>query len=408
MQLSDLNSTSQAPRSGKTGRAFWVPWLSIVCLSGLIGCNDVSKAPDPVPGPGALAIVALSLPDGVVNRPYATTIGGSGGITPYQWSVNPPLPRSLTLDPSTGAISGIPEVVGTTTHTFSLRDASNPAQSTQVSLSLTIDAAPAVLAITTTSLPGGTVGQLYSRTIQATGGIPPLSWSIAAGFLPQNVSFNSQTGLVSGTPTAVGTSTFTVRVADTTGQVDTQSLSILISPPSPPNITTTSPLPGGTVGLPYSQTLAASGGTGMLVWNRTVGSLPANLALNPAGIISGTPTNTGTSTFTVRVTDALSQSDTQQFSLTVSAALTITTSSLDNARVRRSYDETLRRSGGTPPFIWTVSPPLPAGLVLDAASGNISGIPSSTSNVVYDFTIRDSSLPTNQTATKSIRLRVTN
>lgn len=392
----------------RTARGLWAPFLSVVCLSGLIGCNDVSKAPDPAPGPGALAIVSLSLPDGVVNQPYATTVGGSGGITPYQWSVSPPLPRSLTLDPSTGAISGTPEIVGTTSHTFALHDASNPAQSTQVTLSLTINAAPAVLAITTTSLPSGTVGQQYSRTIQATGGTAPLSWSIVAGALPQNVAFNSQTGLVSGTPTAVGTSNFTVRVVDTTGQADTQSLSILINPSAPPNITTASALPGGTVGLPYSQTLAASGGTGTLVWSRTVGSLPANLALNPAGIISGTPTNTGTSTFTVRVTDALSQSDSQQFSLTVSAALTITTTSLDNGRVRRSYDETLRSSGGTAPFTWTVSPPLPAGLVLNAATGNISGTPSSTSNVVYDFTVRDSTTPTNQTFTKSIRLRVTN
>lgn len=408
MRVSDLNNNTQASRVSRSGRGLWAPLLLVTHLSGLVGCNDVSKAPDPAPGPGALAIVSLSLPDGVVNQPYATTVGGSGGITPYQWSVNPPLPRSLILDPSTGAISGTPETVGTTTHTFTLQDASNPAQSTQISLSLTINAAPAVLAITTTSLPAGNVGQPYSRTILATGGTPPLSWSITAGSLPQDLDLNLQTGLVSGTPTAVGTSIFTVRVTDTTGQADTQSLSILINPSAPPNITTTSPLPGATVGLPYSQALAASGGTGALVWSRTVGSLPANLALSPAGIISGTPTNSGTSNFTVRVTDALSQFDTQQFSLTVSAALTITTNSLDNARVRRSYNETLQRSGGTAPFTWTVSPPLPAGLVLNAATGNISGTPSSTSNVVYDFTVKDSTLPINQTFTKSIRLRVTN
>jgi hypothetical protein len=275
-------------------------------------------------------------------------------------------------------------------------------------LPLTINAAPAVLAITTTSLPAGNVGQPYSRTIQATGGTQPFSWSIAAGSLPQNLGFNFQTGLISGTPTAVGTSAFTVRVTDTTGQADTQSLSILINPSGPPNITSTSPLPGATVGLPYSQSLTAAGGTGSLVWSRTAGSLPTNLTLNSAGIISGTPTNAGTSTFTLRVTDALSQSDTQQFSLTVGAALTITTNSLDNARVRKSYDETLQHAGGTAPFTWSVSPPLPAGLVLNAATGNISGTPTSTSNVVYSFTVRDSSSPTNQTFTKSIRLRVTN
>lgn len=248
--MNDLNNQTQASRVSRTGRGLWAPLLSVICLAGPIGCNDVSKAPDPAPGPGALAIVSLSLPDGLVNQPYATTIGGAGGITPYQWSVNPPLPRSLVLDPSTGAISGTPEVVGTTTHTFALQDASNPVQSTQISLSLTINAAPAVLAITTTSLPAGHVGQPYSKAIQAVGGTPPLFWSITSGSLPQNLDFNLQTGLVSGTPTAVGTSTFTVRVVDTTGQADTQSFSILINPSTPPNITTTSPLPGATVGRP--------------------------------------------------------------------------------------------------------------------------------------------------------------
>lgn len=408
VRLRDRNRTVRISPVDLTGSSLWILLLSTVCLLGLPGCNDVSKAPDPEPGPGALAIASPSLPDGVVNQPYATSVGGSGGITPYLWSVDPPLPRSLVLDSSTGAISGTPETVGTSTHTFTLRDSSNPAQATQISLPLTINAAPAVLAIATTSLPAGNVGQPYSRTIQATGGTPPFSWSIAAGSLPQNLGFNFQTGLISGTPTAVGTSAFTVRVTDTTGQADTQSLSILINPSAPPNITSTSPLPGATVGLPYSQTLTAAGGTGSLVWSRTIGSLPANLTLNPAGIISGTPTNTGTSAFTLRVTDALSQSDTQQFSLTVSAALTITTNSLDNARVRRSYDETLQQAGGTAPFTWSVSPPLPAELVLNAATGNISGTPTSTSNVVYSFTVRDSSSPTNQTFTKSIRLRVTN
>lgn len=408
VQLNSLNSTGPASRVRRIGRVVGAPLLAVIGLSALIGCNDVSEAPAPEAGPGALAISSASLPAGTANQPYATTVGGSGGITPYAWSVNPSLPRSLALNPSTGQITGTPEVVGTTTHTFTLRDSSNPAQTAQASLSLTISKAPEVLVITTTSLPSGNVGQTYSRTIEATGGTPPLSWSIVSGSLPQNLDFNTQTGHISGTPTTVGTSTFTVRIADVAGQADTQSLSILIDPAVPPTITTTSPLPGGTVGVPYSQTLSASGGTGNLVWSRTSGSLPANLALDPTGIISGTPTNTGTSSFTVRVVDAVSQRDTQQFSLTISATLTIVTVSLDNARVGRSYREEVRRAGGIGPFTWTVSPPLPAGLVLDAATGRISGTPTATSDAVYAFTVKDSAQPTNQTFTKSFRIRVTN
>ncbi|MBA5866065.1 MAG: hypothetical protein GDA67_05130 [Nitrospira sp. CR1.3] len=378
----------------------------------LAGCNDVSSVSNTAPaGPGALAIASLSLPDGVVNQPYATTVGGSGGISPYNWSVSPPLPPNLDLDPATGAISGIPIASGTSTHTFTLRDSSTPTpQSTQVTLTLTINAAPAVLAITTTSpLPSGNVGQAYSQTVQATGGTGARTWSIITGTLPQNLSLNSATGTISGTPTATGTSSFTVRVADAAGQADQQALSILINPAVPPTITTMS-LPGGTVGLPYSQTLAATGGTGTLAWTRSAGSLPANLALSSAGIISGTPTNTGTSNFTVRVTDALSQSDTQALSITISAALTITTTSpLPNARVGRSYNQTLQRSGGTAPFTWSVSAALPSGLQLAASTGVISGTPANGTLGTHTrtYTVQDSSTP-RQSFSKSLDLTITN
>jgi hypothetical protein len=128
------------------------------------------------------------------------------------------------------------------------------------------------------------------------------------------------TGVISGTPIVpAGTSSFTVRVADAAGQDDTQALSITINLPAPPNITTTT-LPGGTVGQPYSQTLQATGGTGTLTWSLSGGAFPAMLSLSPAGVISGTPTNAGTTTFTVRVTDTLNQSDTQSFSIAISAA----------------------------------------------------------------------------------------
>ena len=135
---------------------------------------------------------------------------------------------------------------------------------------------PAVLAITTTSLPNGTVNQAYNRPVQASGGTPPLTWNIVAGTgtLPPGLNLNPTTGAISGTPTMAGTSSFTVRVADARGQSDIQALSITIStappPPNPPNITTTT-LPAGTVGQPYSQPVQVTGGTGALTWSIVAG-----------------------------------------------------------------------------------------------------------------------------------------
>lgn len=384
--------------------------LSLISIYGLAGCGDVSTAtaPPALPaGPGPLTITTSSLPDGTVNQPYATTVGGSGGVTPYTWSVTPSLPSNLAFDRTTGTINGTPTAQGNSTHTFTLQDSSSPPQTVQKSLSLTINTDPPVLSITTTSLPNGAVGQAYNQTVQAAGGTGALTWSIVAGMLPQNLSLDPFTGVISGTSTAAGLSSFTVRVADTAGQADTQALSILINTPTPPNITTTT-LPGGTVSQPYSQALQATGGTGTLVWSLTSGSLPSNLALSQAGTIFGTPTNAGTSNFAVRVTDQLSQSDTQPLSITISSVptpLTITTNSLPEGKRNQAYTATLVASGGIIPYTWSVTPGLPTGLTLIPALGVIIGTPTAMSNVNYNFTVRDL---TNQTTTKQLNLRIKN
>jgi hypothetical protein len=302
-------------------------------------------------------------------------------------------------------ISGTPTVAGTSS--FTVRVADTVGQTDTQALSILINP-PSPPTITTTSLPDGTVGEAYNQPVHASGGTGALTWSIDVGTLPQDLSLNPTTGVISGTPTVAGTSSFTVRVADTVGQTDTQALSILINPLNPPTITTTS-LPGGTVGLAYDEGLQATGGTGSLVWSLSGGSLPANLTLSSAGTISGTPTNTGTSNFTVMVTDALAQSSTQPLSIAVSAALTITTTSLPDARVLHSYSKTLQRSGGVSPFIWSVSPALPTGLSLDTSTGKISGTPAVLTIGTYSFTftVEDSSTPTKQTASKVLSLTIT-
>jgi hypothetical protein len=215
------------------------------------------------------------------------------------------------------------------------------------------------------------------------------------------------TGVISGTPTVPGTSSFTVQVQDAAGQSDTQALSIVVNAANPPTITTTT-LPGGTVGQPYNQTLQATGGIGALTWTVTGGALPAMLSLSPAGVISGTPTTAGTANFTVRAADTLNQADTQSFSIVVSAALAITTTSLPDAQVGQPYDATLQRSGGVAPFTWTVTPTLPDGLNLDAPTGQITGTPAAVTqgNHTLTFTVQDSSTPTQQTASSALQLTI--
>jgi hypothetical protein len=367
--------------------------LSCIPILALTGCGG-----DSGPTPGSLSINTTSLPEGTVNQAYSASLSGAGGALPYTWSVSPGLPANLSLDTATGAITGTPTTQATTTHTFTLRDTSAPSQTVQQTLTLTIRQAPAVLAITTTSLPNGTVNQAYNRPVQASGGTPPLTWTIVAGSgtLPPGLNLDAATGAISGTPTTAGTSSFTVRVADARGQSDTQALSITIGtvppPPNPPVITTTT-LPSGTVGQPYSRPVEVTGGTGALTWTINAGTLPPGLILNQInGVISGTPIADGTSAFTVRV-DSGGQFDTQALSITINQpapppAPNITTTTLPSGTVGQPYNQILQATGGTGGLVWSiVAGNLPAGLNVDQPTGVISGtplVPAGTSS----FTVR--------------------
>jgi hypothetical protein len=166
-------------------------------------------------------------------------------------------------------------------------------------------------------------------------------------------------------------------------------------------ILTTTSLPNGTVGAAYSSTLTATGGVTPYAWSIVAGSLPAGLSLNAqSGTISGTPTSAGTANFTVRVTDAQNPADTadKAFSLTINGAapatLNITTTSLPAARRNRSYSQTVQATGGVRPYSWSLaSGSLPPGLTLNAATGTISGTP--TTRGTWSFTVRvqDSQAP---------------
>jgi hypothetical protein len=184
---------------------------------------------------------------------------------------------------------------------------------------------PGKLTISTTSLPGGTVGVAYSAAITATGGTTPYIYS-ATG-LPSNLSINSSTGAITGTPaqSAVGTSTVAIVVTDAgnpTQQTATANLSITVSQAQTSKLTiTTTSLAGGTVGVAYSSAITATGGTTPYTYSAI--GLPSNLLINSStGAITGTPAQSavGTSSVAIEVTDSTqpsAQSATANLSITV-------------------------------------------------------------------------------------------
>ena len=209
---------------------------------------------------------------------------------------------------------------------------------------------PQPLEITTaSSLPPAKLDTAYSTTLAASGGTTPYAWTVSAGALPGGLTLSSA-GQISGTPTTAGTFSFTAKVTDAAAQTATVPLQITIAPA--PLIITTSTLPNGRIGVAYSTTLAASGGTTPYTWSLTSGTLPIGLSLDAStGAISGTPSQQATSTpLTFNTTDSSSPTALKQ-----SANLTLTVFGISNISVSLSPKRGGAAAGQLLPFTATVT-----------------------------------------------------
>jgi large repetitive protein len=356
--------------------------------------------------PPALAITTASLGAGVMGAAYNQTIAATGGVPSYHWAVTSgSLPAGLSLNASSGAVTGTPSgtFTGASSFTIAVTDSETPtASSTSANLSISVTAP--VLSVTTSSLAGGTVGTPYVATLGATGGVTPYTWSVSVGTLPAGLTLNASAGQITGTPTTAGTLNFTLKVTDAetpTAHTATAALSISVS--SMPLQITTSSLPTGVINYGYSAMLTAGGGTQPYSWSITIGSLPTGLTLTLAtGQISGTPTAQGTFNFTAKVTDSSNpnQSVSANLSITINGALTITTTTLPSGSEGSSYSATVTASGGLPPYAWSISAgSLPGGLNLNSNTGQITGTPSATGTFSFTVQVVDSEIPAATTAT---------
>ena len=172
------------------------------------------------------------------------------------------------------------------------------------------------LNFTSSQPPTATLGTAYTDPLQATGGYGALTWSVASGVLPSGLTLDSTTGVISGTPTAAGSSNVSIQVEDAVGNKITHALTITVQ--LMPSITTAASLPSAMVSSNYSQTLNVSGGLSPYTWSVSSGTLPAGLTLNSVtGVISGTPEMTGVSKFIVQVQDSIGTKIMQALTITI-------------------------------------------------------------------------------------------
>ena len=342
---------------------------------------------------GPLSVTTSSLAAGEVGSSYNQALEATGGDgRDYTWSLlegQGDLPSGLGLS-SDGTISGAPTVSGTSNFTLLVNSGGSTANK---SLSIAIGDS---LGISTSSLADGTVGQSYSQILEAAGGTGTYTWSVAVGELPTGLSLSSA-GAISGTPTSGGTSSFSITVTSE-GISASRTLSIAVN-----NVLSisTSVLPDGVVSSVYAATLEAIGGDGSYSWSLLSDTPPDGLSLSTQGVITGTPTASGTSSFSVQVTSA-GKTATKSLSITVAEGLTLVTNSLADGNVGVAYSESLSAQAGDGTYVWALlSASLPDGLSVSSA-GVISGTP--TTSGTSSFTVQVTSA--GQTATKELSILV--
>jgi large repetitive protein len=270
----------------------------------------------------------------------------------------------------------------------------------------------------TPALPACVIGQPYSLRFSTSDGTSPHNF-IVKGAPPPGLTLDPN-GNLSGTPTATGAYNFSVAVTDARNCSSERPYTLVVNQSStsatgnpgalpagsalagaPDGLSAGSALainpdtlPTGTAGLAYKQTLVASGVAMPFRFSVAGGSLPAGLTLAPSGSISGTPTAAGTSNFTALVTDRYGNTAMRDYTITVNppcSKLSLSPAKLQEGEIGEAYSHRLKADGGTGPFIFAlVDGALPAGLMLDPATGSIRGKPQQAATSKFKVRVTDS------------------
>ena len=331
----------------------------IACVAALVALVVGSSA-------AALDLLADRLPDALVGTPYSFQLRGEEGCPPsYKFTFSSGrLPQGLEIKLN-GLLTGTPTEAGTFDFFGNLADNCGSKQS-QMEYKLIV--APQ-LVVTTSTLAPTRVGAPFSVQMTAAGG-GTQAWSIRDGALPAGLTLSSG-GLLSGIPSSVGPSTFTIGVSDA-ARIGTKQFTLIVTAPLTLALPTAA---RGEVGLPYSVAPATSGGAAPFSWSLSSGSLPAGLALDSAtGAVSGVPRTAGSFAIALSASSADGATASIDIRLSIAPHLAVATTRLASASTGRAYKGRVASRGGVGAVVWQLSSgKLPSGLRLAPATGLISG-----------------------------------
>jgi hypothetical protein len=377
-----MNSRDGFPFSSGQSRFRAIPctifFLATVILLGAIaGCGS---SPGTTPPPTGTPPANLAYPQTTISATMGQAIVSdtptiTGTVTTY--SVNPALPAGLSLNSTTGAITGTPTTV-TAQANYTIT-AANSAGSTTAAVQIAVNAAtppPTNLVYPQTTI-SATAGQAISADIPTvTGTVTAYSVSPA---LPAGLNISASTGAITGTPTTVtAQATYTVTAANSVGST-TATVQITVSAAPPTNLAYPQTSIAATIGQAISADTPTV--TGTVTTYSINPALPAGLNINTTtGAITGTPTTvTAQATYTVTAANSFG-STTATVQIAVNATAIPPTSLVYPqttivAMVGQTMPPDMPLLVGDP-VTYSVTPSLPSGVGIDSVSGTISGLPS--------------------------------
>lgn len=328
-----------------------------------------------------VAITTNGLPTATLGLPYLTAqgntvqltaTGGTGG--PYSWdfySFSSDTTDGLSFN-ADGTITGAPNTLGTISFGVTASDGTDDEPANK-QFSITILPCSPTIA-PPSPLPDGDIGIPYTQINFTISGCPGSTYTFSEqpvdpfnpNSLPPGIQLTGS-GTLKGTPSAAGTFAFYITLTDQNQQETQFQYSLTINPL--PTITTSSPLPNGPVGVPYSQQIAATGGTPPYVFS--MNNNPPGITITPGGVLNGTPTTAGTYSFNIGVIDSLRGQTVSPFKVTFATAV----SQLQVAPLSLTFNANL--NGNSPPTqtitivpATGATPPVNFHLVIDNGQNN--------------------------------------
>jgi len=331
--------------------------------------------------------------------PFAP-VSAAGGTTPYTRAIAPSLVSGLTFNTSTGVISGTPTVtLSSSSYTVTVTDSAASSYNKVFSVAVATTLTTVSLVSSVTLIKDQAMTPV--TPVSANGGTPPITWAIAPS-LVSGLTFNTSTGVISGTPTSLlNTTTFNITATDSVGRQSYKPFDIRVVSTVQP-LVLTNPVPSISVpafgNITPVTPVQASGGITPYVFNISP-AVPLGVTYNTStGVISGTPVNLlSTTTYAVTVRDSNVPTQavaTATFGLHVYATPLVVTVDVPSTSINPYIAITpfipVTASGGNGTIARSISPALPTGLIFNSVTGAVSGTANSLFSNTYAVTFADS------------------